>query len=315
MLNKITLEQFASENGYTLPGSLPVEKWIRIPAKNKSHPNKSASIRLFTDGNALIKDFTTGEDLLYIPESSGKTPEEVAKMKKEQAERKLKEAENYRKEVLQSSENAKALLGLCTDNLPENFPYLGKKQILSHGIKFLSGKTPVPKQLEKLILHLKKQDCLVIPRYSTEPYLNGDLQTLEFIRPNGSKFPPLNSKPKGTYFVIPGESNRYVICEGFATGATLKEYYAQDDNVVIAFNAGNLLPVAQYFRNEYPESEMVIAGDNDFKNPVNIGRDKAIATARLVGASYSIPEFSGDESGSDWNDRFLLDQKEVHHVG
>ena len=156
-------------------------------------------------------------------------------------------------------------------------------------------------------MHLKQQDCLVIPRFSTEPYLEGELQTLEFIRPNGSKFPPLNSKPKGTYFLIPGDSDRFVICEGFATGATLKEHYAKGDSIVVAFNAGNLLPVARYFRKKFPESEMVIAGDNDFKTPVNIGKDKAIATARLVGASYSIPEFSGEEAGSDWNDRFLLD--------
>lgn len=315
MHNRLTLEQFATENGYTLPGNLPVEKWIRIPAKNKSYPNKSASIRIFSDGNALIKDFTTEESLVYVPQSSRKSPEEIQKIKQEQIVRMQAEAENYREAVVKSSENAKALFAMCTGNIPEKFPYLVKKQISFHGIKFLSGNTPVNDELSKLILHLKRQDCLVIPRYSTEPYLEGDLQTIEFICPNGSKLPPLNSKPKGSYFLIPGTSTRYVICEGFATGATLKEHYAEDDTIVVAFNAGNLLPVARYFRKTFPESEIVIAGDNDFKNPVNIGKDKAIAAARLVNASYSIPEFSGDESGSDWNDRFLLDQKEVNHVG
>lgn len=314
MHNKLTLEQFATENGYTLPESLPVEKWLRIPAKNKSRPNKSASIRVFSDGNALIKDFTTGENLVYVPKISRKTSEEIAQIRKEQAERKAKEAENYRKAVLQSSENAKGLLAFITGNTPANFPYLVRKQIGVHGAKFFPGKMPVPEQLAKLIFHLKKQDCLVIPRYSTEPYLEGELQTLEFIRPNGSKFPPLNSKPKGSYFLIPGDSNHYVICEGFATGATLKEHYAKEASIVVAFNAGNLLPVARYFREKFPESEIVIAGDNDFKNPVNIGKNKAITTARLVGTSYSIPAFSGEESGSDWNDRFLLDQKEAGYV-
>ena len=289
MLNKITLEQFASENGYTLPTDLAVEKWVRIPAKNKSHPNKSASIRIFSDGNALIKDFTTGENLVYVPENSRKSFEEIKLIKKQQSQRKAKEAENYRKEVLQSSKNAKALFAMCSADFPVNFPYLLKKQIGSHCIKFFPGNTPVNDDLAKLIFHLRKQDCLVIPRYSTEPYLEGELQTLEFIRSDGSKFPPLKSKPKGSYFAIPGSSNRYVICEGFATGATLKEHYAEDDTIVVAFNAGNLLPVARYFRKKFPESEIVIAGDNDFKNPVNIGKDKAIAAARLVNASYSIP--------------------------
>lgn len=307
MYNKLTLEQFATENGYTLPGSLPVEKWVRIPAKNKSHPNKSASIRIFADGNALIKDFTTGENLVYVPESSRKSPEEIQQIKKQQAERKAIEAENYRKEVLQSAGNAEALFTLGSVDIPESFRYLVKKNIQPHGVKFFSGKTPVNDELAKLITHLQKQDCLMIPRYSSEDYLEGKIQTLEFIKPNGSKFPPLNSKPKGTYYLIPGDNRNIVVCEGFATGATLKEHYAKDSTIVIAFNAGNLLPVSRYFRKKFPESEMVIAGDNDFKNPVNIGKDKAIATARLVNASYSIPEFSRDENGSDWNDRFLLD--------
>jgi len=307
MNSQMTFEQFASLHGYTLPVNLPVEKWVRIPAKNKSHPNKSASVRVFSGGNALIKDFTTEENLVYVPETSGKSPEEIEKIKKEQVERQAKEAKNYRKSVLKSSGNAEALFALGSGNVPENFPYLVRKNIQAHGVRFFSGKTPVNDELAKLIFHLKKQDCLMIPRYSSEDFLEGKIQTLEFIKPNGSKFPPLNSKPKGSYYMIPGNDRKIIVCEGFATGATLKEHYAKDTTIVIAFNAGNLLPVSRYFRKKFPISEMVIAGDNDFKNPVNIGKDKAITTARLVDASYSIPEFETHEKGSDWNDRFLLD--------
>ncbi|MBO1927118.1 toprim domain-containing protein [Thiomicrorhabdus sp. 6S2-11] len=309
MAERISLQEFASLNGYSLPAHLPVEKWVRIPAKGKTHPNKSASIRVFSDGNALIKDFTTGEDLVYFPENSRKSPEEIARIKKEQAKQKAKEVQNYRKEVLRSAGNAEVLFELSSENVPANYPYLLRKGIQPNGVRFFSGKTPVPPELAKLIHHLKRQDCLMIPRYSSESFLEGKIQTVEFIKPNGGKFPPLQSKPKGSYFIIPGNAGQIVTCEGFATGATLKERYVNDAMVVVAFNAGNLLPVSRYFREKFPSSEMIIAGDNDFKNPVNTGRDKAIATARLVNASYSIPEFSEGESGSDWNDRFLLDCK------
>ena len=72
-------------------------------------------------------------------------------------------------------------------------------------------------------------------------------------------------------------------------------------------SAGNAEALFAIRSGNVPESEMVIVGDIDFKNPLNVGKDEAIAPARLVKASYSIPEFSGEENDSVWSDPFLLD--------
>jgi len=62
-----------------------------------------------------------------------------------------------------------------------------------------------------------------------------------------------------------------VVCEGYATGATIHE--ATGLAVIVAFDAGNLLPVARFFREKKPDWLIVIAADNDawtdtpIKNP------------------------------------------------
>jgi len=306
MSNQESFREFARYNGYEVPEYIPTEKWVRIPAKGKSGSNKSASIRLFLDGNALIRDFTTGEDLHYFENEKPLTDEEKRALKKRLRQKKIKEAECYKKSVLVSAQNANEIYSYGV-SVPCNFPYLIRKGIEPHGIKFLAKEVCLPDHLKRLMPYLLRNDLLMIPRYSSEKYLLGDVQTIEFIKGDGTKLPPLKSKPKGTFYPIWGSNNEILICEGFATGATLKERYSPDSSVIVAFNAGNLLSVAKYFRKLYPQSVIVIAGDNDLSNEKNVGRDKAILTAQLVGGSYSIPEFKEDEVGSDWNDRYLLD--------
>lgn len=306
MPNQDSFREFAGLNGYEVPDYIPVEKWVRIPAKGKKGSNKSASVRMFSDGNALIRDFTTGEDLHYFASSKPLTAKDKKAYKDELLQRKNVEAEFYQKAVVMSSNYAKALYSYGV-RVKNDFPYLVKKAIGSHGIKLLSKDVLLPEDLQMLMPYLLGSDLLMIPKYSSERYLSGEVQAIEFIKADGTKLPPLKSKPKGTFFPIWGDAEKILICEGFATGATLKERYAQNETVIVAFNAGNLLLVAKYFRSLFPQSDIVIAGDNDFTNKKNIGKDKAILTAQIIGGRYSIPEFKPGEIGSDWNDRYLLD--------
>lgn len=306
MPNQVSLKEFAGVHGYEVPDYIPSEKWVRIPAKGKKGSNKSASVRLFSDGNALIRDFTTGEDLHYFTNSKPFTVEEKLVVKKKLQQKKEQDAKHNKEAVLVSSQYAKAFYSYGS-NASKEFPYLVKKSIQPHGIKFLSKNVCLPEKLKKLIPYLLGNDLLMIPKYSSEGYLLGEIQAIEFIKIDGTKLPPLKSKPKGTFFPIWGSNEEILICEGFATGATLKERYVPKATVIVAFNAGNLLTVARYFKKRFPKSDIVIAGDNDFMNAKNVGKDKAVLTAQMIGGRYSIPEFKQGEMGSDWNDRYLLD--------
>jgi hypothetical protein len=100
---------------------------------------------------------------------------------------------------------------------------------------------------------------------------------------------------QGHYFSVGTLTETLYICEGCATAATI--YEATGDGAAVAFDAGNLLPVAEAIRNAHPELEIVIAADNDQWTDGNPGVDKAMATARAVNAKIAIPAFASPQRG------------------
>jgi len=75
---------------------------------------------------------------------------------------------------------------------------------------------------------------------------------------------------------------------------------------VVAFNAGNLAPVAQTYRQLHPDRPIYIAGDNDHRREAegkpNVGREKADEAAVAIGGFVLLPAFAQQDAGSDWND-------------
>jgi putative DNA primase/helicase len=65
--------------------------------------------------------------------------------------------------------------------------------------------------------------------------------------------------------------------------------------VIIAFDAGNLKPVAINVKKIYPDAEIIIAADNDVSG---IGERKALEACDAIGCGYIMPHVVG----TDWND-------------
>ena len=93
-----------------------------------------------------------------------------------------------------------------------------------------------------------------------------------------------------------------IIAEGYATAETVSR--AANLPVIAAFNAGNIAPVAQLYRDRYPERSVIIAGDNDHTKNAdqNVGRRKSEEAAVQVGGYTMLPDFAPDDRGTDWND-------------
>lgn len=108
----------------------------------------------------------------------------------------------------------------------------------------------------------------------------------------------------GCYFAIGSPKGAAVLCiaEGFATGASIHE--ATGLPVAVAFNAGNLEPVAKSLRKKFPDLPMVICADDDWKTDGNPGRTKGKAAALAVGGVMVLPVFQRDraEKATDFND-------------
>ena len=124
------------------------------------------------------------------------------------------------------------------------------------------------------------------------------LWSLQFIEGDGSKRLLREGRKAGNHIPVqePAEPSRLLLCEGWATGATLAEW-EPDAVVLAAIDAGNLEAVAIAARKRFPDREVVICGDAD-----PAGVNAATRAARAAGAMVAFPEFPPGTEGTDFND-------------
>ena len=150
---------------------------------------------------------------------------------------------------------------------------------------------------------------LLIPMRDT----SGKLWSLQTISPEGEKRFFFSGRVKACYCSIGAPQGRIVICEGYATAATINE--STGGGVVAAFSAGNLLSVALALREKYPDMGITIAADDDWQTVGNPGLTAATAAASAIGAKLAVPNFDGLVRGlkdTDWNDMArLIREKET----
>ena len=135
--------------------------------------------------------------------------------------------------------------------------------------------------------------------------IDGRLTGLQFIAADGVKRFLTGTAVKAAFHMIgkPAGDLPLLVAEGFATAAAVAQ--ATGWPCAVAFNAGNLKPVAETLRRAYPQSRIIIAGDDDTATAGNPGRTKALAAAAAVDGSAVFPEFIGVERGTDWNDLWV----------
>jgi putative DNA primase/helicase len=160
-----------------------------------------------------------------------------------------------------------------SDPAESSHPYLRRKKVNPHGIRAGRGN-------------------LIIPLFDK----SRQIVNLQFIDAAGGKRFLSGGQKKGCFFQIGNvidPAERICLVEGFATGASVYEHTGCP--VFVAFDAGNLEPVAVVVRELYPDAEIVVFGDNDASQ---VGQKSARAAALACGGKYMIPE----EPDTDWND-------------
>ena len=121
----------------------------------------------------------------------------------------------------------------------------------------------------------------------------GTVHSLQTIAQDGTKMFMSGGRVKGCYYGIGKPNCALIVCEGFATGASIYECTAHA--VAVAFNAGNLEAVAVALRSKYPILKIIIAADDDHQTPGNPGITKATAAAQTTGAFVAVPVFTATE--------------------
>lgn len=168
----------------------------------------------------------------------------------------------------------------------DTHPYLRAKGVCAHGLRIDAGGR-----------------TLLIPMRDA----GGRMHSLQSIAPDGTKRFMPSGRVKGCYHAIGKPAGRLVICEGYATGATIHQDTGHA--VAVAFNSGNLLPVAKALRSKFPCIDLVLAADDDWKTDGNPGLSAATEAARAVGGLLAVPTFNGLPRGdrdTDFNDLHRL---------
>jgi putative DNA primase/helicase len=117
----------------------------------------------------------------------------------------------------------------------------------------------------------------------------GRLHSLQTIARDGTKMFMSGGRIKGCYFGIGQPKGALIVCEGFATGASIHE--CTGHAVAVAFNAGNLKAVAVGLRTKYPALKIIIAADDDHQTPGNPGMTKAMTAMQATGGTLAAPIF------------------------
>jgi putative DNA primase/helicase len=139
---------------------------------------------------------------------------------------------------------------------------------------------------------------IVVPMVDTD----GKLHSLQFIDADGSKQFLPGGKKKGCYFPMGKPTDVLYIAEGLATASSIHE--ATGKAVAVAFDAGNLQPVAESLRAKFPTLPLVICADDDYRTDGNPGVTRATEAARAVNGRVVLPVFGDNrpEQATDFND-------------
>ena len=226
------------------------------------------------NGFMLVKDFT-GLDVyetnkliagaIGLDATSTVTDEQRAQWQSQQVEREAVEKAEKRQARIDAASRAQSIW----DNskpAADDHPYLLRKNVSAIG------------------LSQDANDNLIIPMY----YHNTDKQQItlvnvQTIAPDSEKLFLKGGLVSGAYFTIGSpamfSAGIILICEGYATGATVFDAMSYSLPVIVAFNANNLIPVAQSIRAQYPDHRIIIVADDDTATAIKM-RDKAIAEGK-----------------------------------
>lgn len=265
-------------------GESGLDMWLAWSSQGSTYNQKSAMARWksFKNGRGV----TIGS-LFYVAVQNGFrfdegmtriSPEQIKKReerKKQQEQQAILDEQNEARQHQQAAAKAKQIWNMSRP--VDSHEYLTKKDVCSHSIR-------------------QNNNNLVVPLY-----YRGEIVNVQTITPEGEKLYLKGAKKSGAYSMIGDPTDTILICEGWATGATLHE--ATQLYVIVALDSGNLTPVAKEIRKQYPFARIVMCADNDQYKRSNTGIKAAVKAACEIDADVVYPRFKDTTNKpTDFND-------------
>ncbi len=284
-------EFIESMSAHSLPclGILPDGKIHRFQVDGDKSGSKNGWYVFYGDNGlpaGAYGSWKTGKTFTWCGKSEKSLSDaERAEWRKRIAE--AKTARNEEQKRLQSKAREKATKIWENSKPIKGHPYLTAKSVKSYGLR-------------------QHKESLVIPLRDTDD----NVRSLQFIDGKGDKRFLSDGAIGGHFYTIHGEGDTLLVCEGYATGASLHE--ATGYPIACALNCRNLKPVCEALRKRLSNVKLVVCGDDDFKTDNNPGLTAARKAAQAVGGSLAVPKFNDQSNrGTDFNDLHQIEGLEV----
>lgn len=265
--------------------------WHSADLADDHRGKNDGRIKVFPDRQGgMVWNHKSGEKQSFFVNRKLSKTEQAADRTRIEAEQRRRQAE----QKARADKSAKRALAIWQAAQPAvDHPYLQKKRIQPHGARVGTWKRTIKNDAgERQTITIA--NALLIPMHDA----TGALRSLQGIFPGKH---PLFDRDKdflaggglaGLFWWLGNRSEKVLICEGFATAATLFEETRL--RTYIAFTANNLLAVGRIVRERLPKAEIVFAADNDLNTPGNPGLTKAEEAAIEVDGLVAVPPIAGD---------------------
>lgn len=298
-------EEFANaleQAGLDLRGKAPIMdgQIHRVPLIGRNGGDLDGAYCGYLDERPAgwIQNFSAGEKHTWIASGHTLTKEQLEAQRAEIA-RKREERQRLILEQQHKTEREAHTEWIAHDWASADNPYLQAKGVQPFGVREDVDGT------------------LLVPVMTVDKELRG----LQTISPEGEKRFMYGMEKNDNFHMIADPDKdlskdlaqgEIILAEGYATGATL--HMATEKPVAVAFDAGNLEPVAKKLREKFPNAAITICADNDHqhtrKTPDGVehwnkGVELAQRAAQEVGGKVVAPIFTDEERAkglTDFND-------------
>lgn len=251
-------------------------------------------------------DHRLGDDRFTVKNEGLKlSQDEREKFKRANAERKRQTTLKQKRRA----ESAARWAESTWDKLSQSgkSPYLERKRVHGYDIRYRNKTNAIAIPMRDMSGKLYGMQVIHAEKRTTKDGIKID-----------KDFWPYGSSPKNHFHQIgrdPKNDDRVVVCEGYATGASIHE--ATGYTVYVAFNVGNLMNVATLVRETYPDAVIIVAADDDYlttRPTINPGISEAKKVIRKVKGIMVKPVFKNrnGEKWTDFNDLYV--QEDLNQV-
>lgn len=257
----------------------------------------------------------------YSPERKELTQEQKTEFAKQRAERQRRRLEIEAEEAAEvdhwHDQNSKAASLAWSKLVSEGkSDYLEAKGVEPYGVGFIKARFMIYASEARKTVNVLTEGPEITEGFNTKKINPDDsfkylkpgtivipvtdeswkVVNLQLIYPSGKKSYLKHGRKSGCFFVLGQIQPDSIIAfaEGYATAATI--HAATGWPVVVTFDSGNLVHVTKTFRGFYPNTNFLIAADDDRKTK-NAGINKAREAAANVGAVVELPDFGEVANG------------------